>query len=329
MVNENRTSKRLSQRSTAPAPSSPSPAPVLPDPRIDTLRDDLEAPRLDVRLEAVIRLPDDAIEAAPILEEALDGSELTLRVALLDALYRLRGDSAIAQELIAIMDSPPAQGDDGEELYMMARLALNRIEGDGDDVISGEVEPQDLIGFATADASGKLAVVIHGTWAKQSRWWRRGGDFYSYLKDKLGLRHLYDGDVPFTWSGKHRNRSRRGAARALKEWVRRHNPSHLEIYAHSYGANISMLATHAGLHIHKLVMMSPPVCRDYFPLWEEIDEAFNIQASFDPVVALSRSDRWFDLPQVRELALVHSGHGASRDPIVWEQNQVPAFLGLR
>lgn len=299
------------------------------DYQFETLRKDLSDPAVDIQLQAVLSLPDDAVGATQILEEALDGSPLELRVALLDALFRLHGDSDIAQELIAIMDSPPARGDEGEELYMMARIALNRIENDDQDVLSGETDGLDLMAFSITDGDGKLAVLVHGTWAKNGTWWRRGGDFHTYLKDQLGLDHLYSGEAPFIWSGRNRDRSRRDAAQSLKEWVRRHNPGQLEIYAHSHGANIAMLATHDGMSIHKLVMLSPPVRQDYYAQWDEVGEAFNIQASFDPVVGIARGGRWFDLPQVRELELVHSGHSSSHSPEVWEQNRVPSFLGLR
>lgn len=298
------------------------------DYRVEQLRLALEGPSKDVKLDAVLRLPDDVTGAVPHLEKALEGSELDLRVALLDALFRIAGDRSIEKELIAIMESPATRDDAGEELYMMARIALNRIQGDAADALSGEGESFELHALAVPGVERDLAVVIHGTWASEGSWWRPNGDFHSYLKDQLGLEHLYDGEEPFIWSGRNRNRARHDAAESLLQWVEGHNPRHLEIYAHSHGANISMLATHSGLEIRRLVMMSPPVRSDYFPLWDQVEEAFNIQARFDPVVAIAHGGRWFDMPKVRELELANSGHSASHDPAVWEQNQVPKFLGL-
>lgn len=298
------------------------------DYRIEHLRRALAGPSKDLKIEAVLKLPDDVTGAVPLLEKALDGSELDLRVALLDALFRLRGDRSIAQELIAIMDSPATLGDAGEELYMMARIALNRIEGDTADVLNGEGRAFELHALSVPGEGRDLAVIIHGTWASKGDWWRPHGDFHTYLKEQLAMEHLYSGEDPFVWSGRNRDRSRHNAATSLQQWIEGHNPKRLEIYAHSHGANVSMLATHLGLHIHRLVMLSPPVRSDYFALWDEVEEAFNIQARFDPVVGIARGGRWFDVPKVRELELANRGHSASHDPAVWEQNQVPKFLGL-
>lgn len=296
---------------------------------IQQLRQALAGPSFDAKLKAVIQLPDDAVGATKLLEGALDGCEMELRVVLLDALYRLHGDRRIGEELIAIMDSPFAAGDLGEELYMMSRIALNRIEGDDKDVLSAEegvLMDFQAVPLPTDEAT--LTLVIHGTWARDGKWWRAGGDFHTYLKDRLGIETLYSGEQPFVWSGRNRDASRRDAAASLIEWVEAYGPERLEIYAHSHGANISMLATHEGLEIHKLVMLSPPVRSDYFAKWEQIEAAYNIQASFDPVVALARGGRWFDMPLVRELELSDSGHSASHSPEVWERNRVPRFLDL-
>jgi hypothetical protein len=82
--------------------------------------------------------------------------------------------------------------------------------------------------------------------------------------------------------------------------------------------------------INRLVMMSPPVRSDYYASWDKVEKAYNIQASFDPVVGIARGGRWFHLDGiVKELELKESGHSASHDPQAWEQNQVPAFVGLR
>ncbi len=298
------------------------------DYRVEQLRLALESSSKDLKMAAILSLPDNVTDAVRYLEKALEGSELDLRVVLLDALFRMTGDRSIEKELIAIMESPATLDDAGEELYMLARIALNRIQGDTSDALSGEGDAFQLHALAVPGEGRDLAVIIHGTWANEGSWWRPHGDFHAYLKEQLAIEHLYDGEEPFAWSGRNRHRARHDAAESLLQWVEGHNPRHLEIYAHSHGANISMLATHAGLHIRRLVMMSPPVRSDYFPLWDQVEEAFNIQARFDPVVAIARGGRWFDMPKVRELELANSGHSASHDPTVWEQNQVPKFLGL-
>jgi len=286
----------------------------------------------DAKVVAVLALPDDATAATAALEAALGDADPLLEVALLDALYRLNRDPQVEQRLIAILDSPAARGDGGEELYMMARIALNRVLDDGGDVISGEASALAGAAVLGIDETGlvKLAVIVHGTWARDGSWWRSQGDFHTYLKTNCGVDYLYDGDEPFEWSGRNRDQARTDAAEAFGRWVARHDPEKLDVYAHSHGANVAMLATHLGLEIDKLVMMSPPVRKDYFAQWDRVGEAFNIQSKFDPVVGIARGGRWFQLgEQVRELELDVRGHSVSHDPEVWEQNKVPEFVGLR
>jgi len=299
---------------------------------IRELTQTLDGDSTDAKVVAVLALPDDATAATAALKAALEGADPMLEVVLLDALYRLNRDPHVEERLIAILDSPAAQGDGGEELYMMARIALNRVLADDGDAVSGEssavvaeavlgVEPGGLV---------KLAVIVHGTWARDGAWWRSQGDFHTYLKAKCGVDHLYDGDEPFIWSGRNRDQARSDAADAFGRWVIRHDPEELEVYAHSHGANVAMLSTHLGLEIDKLVMMSPPVRKDYFAQWDRVGEAFNIQSKFDPVVGIARGGRWFELGgRVRELELDVRGHSVSHDPDVWEQFKVPEFVGLR
>ncbi len=296
---------------------------------INTLKAALAGGSIEAGIEAVLALPDGAVAATASLENALGGPDLRLDVALLDALFRLNADPQVKQQLIAILDRPEAAGDDGEELYMMARIALNRVENDDEDVLSSEDAPIAVLGVPVA--AGRLAVIVHGTWARDGKWWRPGGDFHKYLLTDLGLDYLYNDDEPFVWSGRNRHGDRFKASEALATWVMQFNPEALEVYAHSHGANVAMLATHQGLEIEKLVMMSPPVRKDYFARWEHVGAAFNIQASFDPVVAVARGGQSFaklGANNVLEKTLPSRSHSASHDPGVWEANGLPAFVGL-
>ncbi len=296
---------------------------------VKALKAALTGDSTDLSLEAVLALPDDGTEATAALEEALGDASPHLKVAILDALYRLHQDPQVKARLEAILDSPEAAGDAGEELYMMARIALNRIEGDSQDPLESEGLELVVLGIPSSLGLDKLGVIVHGTWAKKGTWWRTGGDFHTYLLETCGLDHLYSEDEPFIWSGRNRGSARHNAATAFGEWVSKLNPSYLEVYAHSHGANVAMLSTQQGLHIQKLVMLSPPVRKDYFADWGLVGEAFNIQAAFDPVVGIARGGQRFDLPHiVKEKKLDARSHSASHDPQAWEDNDVPAFLGL-
>ncbi len=286
-----------------------------------------------VKIQAVLAVPDDAKEAEPILEAALDAANSQLKVVLLEALWRLTEDPQVRAELVMILESDEAGGDAGEELYMMARIALNHVDGDDTDVIDGQGAGDQRLGVqwmgvGVSEKRNTLAVVIHGTWARDGKWWRPGGDFHSYLLDDLGVDYLYKEDEPFIWSGRNRGSARHNAAQAFGDWVAQFDPEKLEVYAHSHGANVAMLATRSGQPIDRLVMMSPPVREDYFANWDNVGSAYNIQAQFDPVVGIARGDQSFDLPNVKEIELDCDGHSSSHEPDVWERNEIPTAVGL-
>ncbi len=305
---------------------------------VKALKDALAGNSEDAQLAAVLALPDQAAAATSALEDALDTAGPRLEIAILDALYRTRQAPQVKQrleEILQALEDEGDEGDDSEELYMMARIALNRVEGDDEDPLEAEGFELVVLGLPTVLGPDRLAVIVHGTWAKNGTWWRKQVDnlgqpnFHEYLMTTCGLDYLYSGDEPFVWSGRNRGSARHNAAIAFGDWVGEHNPEHLEVYGHSHGANVAMLSTQQGLEIQKLVMLSPPVRQDYFADWNQVGKAYNIQAAFDPVVGIARGGQWFNLPGiVEEKKLDARSHSASHDPETWEANDVPAFLGL-
>ncbi|MCH9651558.1 MAG: hypothetical protein K0U98_25250 [Deltaproteobacteria bacterium] len=305
---------------------------------VKTFKKALAGDSADAKIAAALALPEEASGATAALEEALDTADPRLEIAILDALFRINEDPQVKARLEVILHAHEAEGDDSEELYMMARIALNRVEGDDQDFLEAEGFELVVLGAPTILGPDRLAVIVHGTWAKNGTWWRRQADdlaedkkpnFHQYLKTICGLDHLYSGDEPFIWSGRNRGSARHNAAIAFGEWVSNHNPDHLEVYGHSHGANVAMLSTQQGLPIQKLVMLSPPVRKDYFANWDRVGEAYNVQAAFDPVVGIARGGQRFNLPgTVQEMKLDARSHSASHDPKTWEDNGVPAFLGL-
>ena len=281
------------------------------------------------RMQAILALAPDDRAATKSLRAALEGASGIEEVCILDALVRIGDTAGVEERLIAILDSEEATGDGGEELYMMARTALHHLQGRPD---SDEIEMEaGALSFVDEEGEGVpvLGVVVHGTWACDGCWWRDRGDFHTYLRETLGLRYVYAGDEPFVWSGRNRDAARMEAALSLNSWVRSHNPARLEVFAHSHGANVSMLATRGGLRIDKLVMLSPPVRADYFADWSKVGRAYNVQASFDPVVGIARGGQWFNLDYVKPVRLAATGHGASHDPEIWEAEDVAAKVDIR
>ena len=78
-------------------------------------------------------------------------------------------------------------------------------------------------------------------------------------------------------------------------------------------------------------MLSPPVRSDFFAKWKNVGKAHNIQASFDPVVAIARggqSSKDEGVKGVKEKTLKASGHAASHDPEVWRSEGLAKFIEL-
>lgn len=290
--------------------------------------------------ELAPHLPEEAIE---LMDQAMDAAAPLVQVAMMDAYFEMTRSRSHKEDLERILGEAQRLGDKGEELYMAARLALGRLNRKSKDAL-GEWGDAGLevIGFRLRFRDPRtgqmrsikprhherITIIIHGTWAADGKWWRPGGDFFDYVKTELGRRDVYGRRDQFKWSGKNRDSSRRKAALSLDEWIKAHPASEVNVLAHSHGANVAMLATHRGIRIDRLVMLSPPVRRDYFAQWGHVTEAYNIQAANDPVVAIARGGKWFRRREVKEKELKADGHSASHDPKVWRAERLPHFIGM-
>jgi len=284
------------------------------------------------------------VKGSKLLETSLGNAAPLVQVAIMDALHALNGTTDYQQTLEDMLSQAASMGDDGEELYIAARLALGHVNQLGMDAMdewgdSGiEVTAVRATRGATRGAGPRrkarssTTVIIHGTWAADGKWWRPNGDFYNYLKQDLQLSDLYGGSDRYKWSGKNRDSSRRKAATSLNDWLKAHPADEVNIFAHSHGANVAMLATRGNAgkttRFKRLVMLSPPVRDDYFADWRRVEQAYNIQAKFDPVVAIARGGQWFEIPEVREKKLSASGHSSSHDPEVWKKEKLAKFVRM-
>ncbi len=287
-------------------------------------------------LELAPDLPDAAID---MMDAALDGADPLLQVAIMDAYFEMTGDNYHQQDLESILDKARSMGDDGEQLYMAARIALGHITGLSADRLDEWGDGQLEI-TATAQRRRRarrrgrpsvvdeITIIIHGTWAADGTWWRPGGDFFEFTRTELGRDDLYGKADQFKWSGKNKDRKRRQAGIALDKWLRDHPAREVNVFGHSHGANVAMLATHQGLRMDRLIMLSPPVRRDYFANWSNVGQAYNIQASFDPVVAIAHGGQWFRNSHVIEKKLEASGHSASHEPPVWRREKIAEFVSI-
>ena len=286
-------------------------------------------------IELAPELPDEAIA---VLDDALADADPLLQVGIMDAYFEMTADKYHEQDLEAIMSRAKTLGDEGEELYMAARVALGRINGlsmdsldewgDSQIDITATSQRRRVSRGRRPKVADEITIIIHGTFASNGKWWRSGGDFFEYVKKDLNRSDLYGQTDQFKWSGKNRDRKRRQASVALKSWLKGHPSKKVNIFAHSHGANVAMLATHKDVYIDRLIMLSPPVRKDYFAKWANVGVAHNIQASFDPVVAIAHGGQWFNLSQVKEKKLKASGHSASHEPDVWRREKLANVIGI-
>ncbi len=289
-------------------------------------------------VEILSLTPDLPDEAIMVMDDALTDAGHLLQVGIMDAYYEMTGDNYHEHDLEAILAQSKTMGDAGEELYLAARLALGRINGlsmdnldewgDGQIEITATAQRRRVSRGRKPPPDEEITIIIHGTFASNGKWWRPGGNFFQYVKTELGRDDLYGQTDQFKWSGKNRDGKRRQAATALKSWLQGHPAKKINIFAHSHGANVAMLATQKDVVIDRLIMLSPPVRKDYFAKWANVGAAYNIQASFDPVVAIAHGGQWFNLAQVNEKKLKASGHSASHEPDVWRKEKLAKFIGI-
>jgi pimeloyl-ACP methyl ester carboxylesterase len=286
--------------------------------------------------------------AIPVMEGEMGPKNPLLTVALMDACYTITGTQCYEGKLKDILAFAEGFGDAGEELYMSARLALARLPSLAKDNF-GELNTRSfeihamaaarvskgtpVAGKAKASAKTalqkRITIIVHGTWAADGQWWKPGGDFFEYVKKDLRRTDLYGEQDQFKWSGKNRDSSRWEASAELHAWLNAHPSAEINVFAHSHGANIAMLATRRGVTFDRLVMLSPPVREEYYADWSKVKAAYNIQAAFDPVVAIAQGGSQFpSWCNVKHKTLKANGHSASHDPSVWRDEKLADFVGL-
>jgi len=173
------------------------------------------------------------------------------------------------------------------------------------------------------------AVIVHGTVFKPTgkpidQWWKPGsGDFHQYLKQ--GPRpNVYSGDDYFRWSGGWNDYAREEAAEKLIDWLDRRNIDEPDVFAHSHGGNVAMLAS-AQTRMNKLVLMSCPVhWHLYQPHFDNVGEVISIRIKWDLVIMADRGAQRFRHDRIHEevLPIWFTGHEESRLGSTWEERNL-------
>lgn len=192
-----------------------------------------------------------------------------------------------------------------------------------------------LARLATEPAGGgsplpsRTSTIVHGTWASGSDWWKPEvpGDFFSYLKSSVDPT-LYAGGDRFAWSGGYSDAARAVGASGLTAWAGAHGWTAPDLFTHSHGGNVAMLASQNGMSIGKLVLLSCPVhVLKYQPDFSRVAKVVSIRVHFDLVILADGGGQRFHDPRITEHVLpVWFDHSASHDPAVWRKYGVPGML---
>ena len=120
------------------------------------------------------------------------------------------------------------------------------------------------------------------------------------------------------------------AATELANWVTARGLAGLDIFAHSHGANVAMLASQSGLTQGTLVLLSCPVhIHKYSPNMSAITRAVSLRVHLDLVILADRGGQKFNHPGIEENVLpIWFDHSATHERSVWKKHNVKTLLGL-
>jgi hypothetical protein len=179
------------------------------------------------------------------------------------------------------------------------------------------------------DRPSHTAVLTHGTFAALTRWWQPNGDFYTYLDSLVPPLKLHD--PSFRWSGLYSDGARQLAAQQMADWVVDQNLQRPDIFAHSHGATVASLATHRGLQLDRLVLLSWPVDDQWFPEFANVQQIIDVRTRLDLVIIADGGGQTFTPPPAHagKVASHVNGwfeHGDTHEPAYWERHELPAVL---
>ena len=289
-------------------------------------------PQVKPRREDVRAAPSNIAAAA---EAFYKGADSTAAAALLAACLRhphqLVRVAAAASYVEVSVDPRPAL-----RILVDALSARNLLVRDVAAYALAHVDPQNprLAKFFRARPRtsrrrpSRTSTIVHGTWASGSPWWQPpDGDFWEYLHDNVD-QDLYGAQDRFSWSGGYSDAARAQAGTELHDWVTQHDLGGLDLFTHSHGGSVAMLANQAGTRVGRMVLLSCPVhWPKYTPDFSQTQKVISIRVHLDLVILADRGGQRFTDPNITEHVLpIWFDHFATHDPANWQQYNVPAML---
>jgi hypothetical protein len=256
--------------------------------------------------------------AAQLLEVCLGHPVELVRVAAAASYFEA---STGPRRLIAALED--GTHDDDELTRVVAATALARI---------APAHPrlreltQDDADAATSEPA-HTSLLVHGTFARDNAWWQPGGDFHRYLLTDVRP-DLYKAPDRFDWSGGYSDAARAIGATDLEAWVANHDLDGLDLFTHSHGGSVAMLASQGGLRIGELVLLSCPVrVPKYLPAFGRVGRAVSIRVRLDLVILADGGGQRFREPNIEEHVLpIWFDHFATHAEQVWKGYNVPAMV---
>ncbi len=181
-----------------------------------------------------------------------------------------------------------------------------------------------------------MTVIVHGTFAKDSSWYKPGRDFHRYIKRNV-YPDIYSEDDYFFWSGRYSLKDKglkriwTQAASKLVSWINAHPTRKLRLIAHSHGNNVVNIATQQ-IQACSLIQLSPPVRSWNLPNMANVssDRLFNIHSSIDLVVMIDGGAKNYKRTAVaaneRIRKIARFGHSDSHEGRKWKRKKVPRWV---
>jgi hypothetical protein len=263
----------------------------------------------------------DAVTAASLVEANLHSDSRLVRTAAAVASLDTTGprDDVVAR----LVEGATARDHLTRDL---GRTGLARVQPQHEVLLRVVGRPAPLTG---TERPSHTAVLTHGTFASRTRWWQPGGDFYAYLDALTPPLKLHD--PSFRWSGMYSDGARQLAAQELADWIVDQNLERPDMFAHSHGATVANLATFRGVELNRLVLLSWPVHRQWFPDFTNVQEVIDIRVRLDLVIIADRGGQSFKPPRAhRSKVTSHVNgwfdHSDSHDPAYWDRHGLPSTL---
>src|SRR5436309_2854162 len=161
----------------------------------------------------------------------------------------------------------------------------------------------------------RTSLLVHGTWARTAAWWQPpNGDFWQYIHTAVDP-NLYGAQDRFDWSGGYSVAARALGGARLKTWIQQHNLAGLDLFAHSHGGSVSMVASQAGTLVGRMILLSCPVhWPQYMPAFNRVNRVISIRVHLDLVILADGGGQRFYDPRIEEHVLpLWFDHSLSHD----------------